>query len=628
MIKKYPWHFIYLIFIIICLANIFQKLKWSTPTDNIYWEESNNGLECRHSPPGSLIKNGDILLTVNKYVVHTKIDLFRIIQRRKYCRYEIERKGLLKNVGIDIVNKYTPLSYYVLCFSGILSILLILNILNANLKQTLDFQSPKIFFLLNLSFSGFLIFSPTGNYQSTDFIFLLLDRISFLLFPAILLHFSIFYPIRSRLLNKIRPKFFKTLIYVGPISIFFFYVLLILNNLIHPIPELITLTINHFETISSHYFSAYLILAFIFFLISSLIIILKRKQKRVIFLLGAIGLSLSTFLVFNVFISPTQLESSIPLNFCLILLPLLPLSTTHYLSHQSFADVNNIIKRTVSLASVFLFIFGIFFFLGINIETNKLLGLFWSVTAILTAGLLFKPIEGTVHNYFERIFFRGSYNFKKKLKTLITSLPTERNLSLLAKNFLDTINHGFNLKDSSLLIHSRKNVFYSLPQQNKILLSRNFRNSLLENDNLVFYSDSEFSKKFPKDYQAMDSYNYNQFFPLKSQDKLTGLIALSLKKDNTYLSVEDWELLFSLSSSLSLSVENASLYSELENQLTELNLLKEFNENIIENLNLGIVVLSKMNIIRTWNVFMELKLDVRRENAINKKAYTVLGTDL
>ena len=628
MIKKYPWHFIYLIFIIICLANIFQKLKWSIPTDNILWKETEKGLQCLSSPPESQIHPGDILLTVNKYVIHNKIDLFRIIQKGKYSRYEIEREGLLNNVGIDIVNKYTPLSYYVLVFSGILSILLVLNILNADLKQTLDLQSPKILFFLNLSFAGFLIFSPTGDFHLADFIFYSLDRISFLLFPAILLHFAILYPIRSRLLKNIRPKFFKALIYVAPATIFIFYGLFILDNLVYPIPELITLTINHFRTISNHYFSFYLLIAFIFFLISNLIIIFKRRQKRVIFLLISMALSLLTFMAFTVIVPSAQLESSIILNFSLVLLTLLPLSITYYLNPRRYVDIDNIIKRTVSLSSVFLFIFGIFFLLGISIETNKLLGLFWSVTAILTAGLVFKPIEGTVHNYFEKIFFRGSYNFKRKLKTLITSLPTERNLSLLARNFLDTITHGFNLKDSSLLIYSNKNIFYSLPQQNKVLLTKKFRNHLSQNDNLVFYSDNEFSTKFPKDFKVMKALNFKQFFPLMSQDKLTALIAMSLKEDNSYLSLEEWELLFSLSSTLSLSVENASLYSELENQLTELNLLKEFNENIIENLNLGIVVLSRMNIIKTWNVFMEHKMDVPRENAINKKAHSMLGTDL
>ena len=628
MIKKYPWHFIYLIFVIICLANIFQKLKWVTPSDHIHWKESSAGLECVDSPEGSPIKTGDILLTINKYVVSSRIDLNRIIQKRKYCRYEIERAGILKNVGIDIVNTYTPLSYYILVFVGIISILLTLNILNATLTAYLDFQSPKLFFLLNLSFAGFLIFSPTGYYSFTDFIFLFLDRLAFLFFPALLLHFSILYPLRTRLQRVIRPKFLKIMIYIAPVTILVFYLSFTLQNIIHPIPELITLTSDHFKRFSSFYFSLYLLLSFIFFFVSNLTIILKRRQQRFILAMAAISISIIVMLIFTVIVPANLLKTSIPLNFILGLMSLLPLSISYYLSRRRFADIENIIKRTVSISSVFLFIFGIFFFLGINIEKNKLLGLFWSVTAILTAGLLFKPIEGTVQHYFERLFFRGSYNFKQKLRTLIKSLPTERNLSLLAKNFLETINHGFNLKDSALLIHFRKNIFYSLPQKDKILLSKNFRKALMENDNLVFFSAIEFSKKFFKDHEVLSRHNYTQFLPLKSQEKLTGLIAFSLKKDKTYLSIEDWDLLFSISSSLTLSVENAFLYSELENQLTELNLLKEFNENIIENLNLGIVVLSKLNIIRTWNVFMELKYNISRDKAINKKAYTVFGSNL
>lgn len=628
MIKKYPWHFVYLIFVLICLGNIFQKLKWSAPTDNISWKKTGVGLECVDSPKNSPIKKGDILLTVNKFIVSSKIDLGRVIEKRTYCRYEIERKGLLKNIGIDIVNKYTPFSYYILVFSGILSILLTLNILNANLIQNLDFQSPKIFFLLNLTFAGFLIFSPTGGYNLTDFIFLFLDRISIIFFPALLLHFSLLFPIRSRLLRKIRPKFIKFIIYIPPTTIFVLFTYFILNNLINPIPDLITLTVNHFRQYITDYLSIYLILALVMFLVSNLIMILAKRQKRFVFPLLAISLGILVLLLSNTFIPVGKIESSFILSFCLGLISFLPLSLTYYLSRKGVTDIKNIIKRTISIASIFLFIFGIFFFLGINIEKNKLLGIFWSITAIVTAGLLFKPIEGTVQNYFERIFFRSTFTFKKKLKSLIQSLPTERNLALLSKNFLDTINHGFNLKDSSLLIYFKKNIFYSLPQRNKILLSGNFRQALISNENLVFYSPREFQKKYPKDAEIFMASQYTQFLPLKTKDKLTGVIAFSQKMDKTLLSIEDWELLFSISSTLTLSVENAFLYSELENQLTELNLLKEFNENIIENLNLGIVVLSKLNIIRTWNVFMEMKYSIPRGKAINQKAHSILGTDL
>jgi len=121
---------------------------------------------------------------------------------------------------------------------------------------------------------------------------------------------------------------------------------------------------------------------------------------------------------------------------------------------------------------------------------------------------------------------------------------------------------------------------------------------------------------------------YYQFLPLKTQDRLVGFISFGPKEDHTYLSLEDWEIMFSIDSPLTLSVENAYLYSELETQFNEINLLKEFNENIIENINLGIVVLTNLNIIKTWNDFMEAKFKVPAAKAIGTKAHNTFGRDL
>jgi signal transduction histidine kinase len=298
------------------------------------------------------------------------------------------------------------------------------------------------------------------------------------------------------------------------------------------------------------------------------------------------------------------------------------------LGHRKFTDIENLIKRTVAVSVIFIFIFGIYFFLGTNIQKNKLLGTFWAISAILTAGLLYKPIEETVHRYFEKLFFRGTFNFKRKLKELIESLPTERDLFSLSTSFLNTINKGFHLQNSAFIIHFKKNIFHSLPKKNKIYLSKTFRNDLFGKRNLILFSSVEFQKKYPKDFKQMKNLNYFQFLPLKTPEKLIGLVALGPKNDGTYLSVEDWELLFNITSSLSLSVENAALYSELKTQFDEINLLKEFNENIIKNINLGIVVLSGLNIVMTWNYIMEMKFNIPAGEAINKKAFKVFGSEL
>ena len=457
MIKKYPWHFIFALFILISLTNIFQKLKWSSATDHIVWENSEKGLVCYSSAPNSPIKPGDILLAVNKYTISTMIDLMRSIEQRNYCRYEIESQGILKNVGVDIDPYYTPFFYYILVFVGILSILLTLGILNVHIKKETLFPPPQIFFILSLTLSGFLIFSPSGDYGVSDFIFLTLDTICYIFFPAVLLQYTLQYPLRNKIFKKSSSRFRYLIIYLPPLSILLLNIYYVLQNAFTPDPEILTTVINHFRAIGQKYFGFYLLLAWGTIVASSLTLIIKQKQKRFLFPLIGISLSfISLFLLaFSPQVSPFHLTPIAYLS--MFFLPFLPLSLVYFLAHRRVTDIENIIKKTLSISSLFIFIFGIYLFLGLNIEQNKLLGIFWSIAAILMAGLLFKPMESTIQKIIEKIFYRETFNFKRKLKELESSISTQRDLHSLSINFLEIIARGFQLQNCALLIHNKNN---------------------------------------------------------------------------------------------------------------------------------------------------------------------------
>lgn len=634
MIKKYPWHVVFLIFVILCLSNIFQKLQWTAPTDNHLWQQSEQGLVCIETPKDSLIKENDVLLTVDSYIIKTQMDLERIIRsiskRKKSLFFSVERDGILTRVVVSIGTRYTPFTYFILAFSGILLLLLTLSILNTGLKKRSNFTPPAVFYLMSMAFSGLLIFSPTGSYNTSDFIFLVLDRISFIFFPALMLHFSLYYPIKLKILRfrVLRPKFLKFIIYLTPSVILMLKAFFIFSSMIDPDTGVLLSSINHFRRISLNYFNVYLLLALSSFISSNLWLILKRSEKKYIFPLIGVTVSITAMLVLNLLVTAAERATFIGAFLGPFLPVFLPLGLTYYMGHRKFTDIENIIKRTVSIASIFLFIFGIFFVLGSTIEQNKILGIFWSVATILTAGLVFRPIEESVHKSFERFFFRGAADFKKKLTELIQSFRNERNLSIIATNFLNTINNGFQLQKSTFIILHRKNIFFALPQKKKLLLSNGFRKDLFANESLTLFSSAEFERRYPKDHKMMKDMNYFQFLPLKTQDKLIGLVAFGPKMDNTYLSVEDWEIMYQIASPLTLSVENAALYSELENQFNEISLLKEFNENIIENINVGIVALTQLNIIKTWNDFMALKFRIPSSKAIGTKAHVTFGRKL
>ena len=626
MKKKYLWHFVFSLFVLISLANIFQKLRWSENTDNILWKQTEKGLVCVKNSQNKLVKKGDLLISADQFLVKSIIDLKRVIKLKKYLIYDIERNGRLLNIGIEISKKYTEFSYYILAFIGIITLLLTLRVYNATLKKETLIKNPSLFYFLGLTFSGFLIFSPTGTYKLADFLYFLLDKVSFIYFPALLLIYSLYLPTRSIIIKKFNSKFINFVIIFIPSLILLLDLFFLINSVLKPIPEQLIFNINHFRRISFNYFSVFIIFSIISFSHTNLKLILKKKNTKFILPLAGILISLIPFLIFNlIFKIPYNTFVS---NLSLFLLILLPISLLYFLTSRKFTDVEEIIKKTVSISSIFLFIFGIYFFLGINIEKNKLVGIFWSIAAILTAGLLFKPIENTIQKYVDKIFFSRSFTFKRRLKSFTQSIVTERDLETLSENLIEVINKGLKLKSSSLVIYIKKNVFYLYPQKKRIVLTKSFINELSLSDFLIFNYERDFKNRFEKDYQKLKKYDYFQFLPLSSQDELIGFIAFGKKEDNTYLSIDDWELLNSISNSISIAVENALLYSELENQLSELNLLKEFNESIIENINLGIVVLDNMHIIKTWNTFMEYKFRILKENAINNKAYNILGSDI
>ena len=420
------------------------------------------------------------------------------------------------------------------------------------------------------------------------------------------------------------PKRFRFyLFYLPPLTLAALNLTVIGYNIIKLNPDFLITAINHFRGIAGKFFVFYLIMALGVFIRSNLTLIVKKKQHRYLFPLIGVSIGLVSLLVLESIPFRPQAPLSFPAALCSILLIFLPLSAVYFLSQKRFSDIENIIKKTLSISSLFIFIFGIYLFLGLNIEQNKILGVFWSIAAILMAGLLFKPVEATIQKYFEKIFYRETFNFKRKLKELEHSISTQRDLLSLSVNFLDIINKGFQLQTSSLIIHTKGSMFLQLPERIRLSLSEPFREELFNRDHLIFLSDQEFQIKFPKEGAFLSHHRFFQFLPLITSGKLIGLVAFGRKTDNTYLSVEDWELMSGISSSLSLSVENAFLYSRLETQLNELNLLTEFNTSIIENINLGLVVLSPANRVRTWNSFMEGKFGINREKAINKRASAI-----
>ena len=80
-------------------------------------------------------------------------------------------------------------------------------------------------------------------------------------------------------------------------------------------------------------------------------------------------------------------------------------------------------------------------------------------------------------------------------------------------------------------------------------------------------------------------------WPSRSRTSWSAAWPWARRPTRRFLTSEDWELLTTIASPVALAVENASLYKQAGVRTAELERLKDYSENIIESLTVGVAVL-------------------------------------
>ena len=84
------------------------------------------------------------------------------------------------------------------------------------------------------------------------------------------------------------------------------------------------------------------------------------------------------------------------------------------------------------------------------------------------------------------------------------------------------------------------------------------------------------------------------------------------------------ELLESLAGYIGIAIQNAQLYRRLEQKITEFESLKEFHENIVESINIGVFAVDLDDRIESWNTQMETMYEKPRGEVLRQPISAVL----
>ena len=111
--------------------------------------------------------------------------------------------------------------------------------------------------------------------------------------------------------------------------------------------------------------------------------------------------------------------------------------------------------------------------------------------------------------------------------------------------------------------------------------------------------------------------------PLQSKGRLIGAVEAINKRDGQFTE-QDLNRLVALSAPAATAIENAQLYQNLARQMAQVDTLRAFNQNVIENMTTGLIALDIAGLVTVFNKAASALLGLRTEEIIGQPATVAL----
>src|SRR2546423_8979379 len=108
---------------------------------------------------------------------------------------------------------------------------------------------------------------------------------------------------------------------------------------------------------------------------------------------------------------------------------------------------------------------------------------------------------------------------------------------------------------------------------------------------------------------------------------MVAVIGLGRSTGGDLLASEDLEILRTVSGYVAVAIENSLLYQEQMERAEELALLKEFNESIVESINVGILTADSAGRVTACNSALEEMLGLGRDEATGQRVEDLFAED-
>ena len=626
--------------IVFGIINFQQRTLFTAPDDGVSWIDNPAGVVAWHVTPKSPaaiagLRIGDQVISVNDVPIHGPIDITRRLWRIglwSIAHYQIVRGGKQFEVQIVVQPTARPSSIEnYLSVVGVLYLFIGLFIFARRWNAT---RAVHFYIFCLVSFVLYS-FQYTGKLTTFDWEIYWAGIVARLLQPALLLHFAMVFPER-RPVEKGRGAILAA-VYGVPGILLAVRILVGLRELgFMPSVE----ARNTLDRLDLACLGIYFLLAALVFVTSyrrASSGILRQQLKWVT------GGALAGILPFLLLYIVPFFLGVVPrpwMNLSTVSLVLIPLSFGYAIIRYRLMDVDIIFKRglayTAASGGVVAVYIAIVALIGALFHTAWPSGTMGGVIAIVVAAFLFQPFRDYIQARLDRFFYRDRLDYRRTLIEFGRTLTSEVRLDPMLASVMDRISQALLVDRLAIFIEDETH-----PGTCRIARSMGVRYSgaldmsFLDEENkpfaqgILFYESARAARESsPSVRYTLEQLDLNYFIPCQIRDHTIAVLGLGKTVDGDFLSSEDVELLHTIAGYLAIALDNAQLYNSLEQKAAQIERLKDFSENIVESMNVGVLAVDFSGAVESWNTQLEGLVGVPRQEAVGRKLEDVLPADL
>jgi len=614
--------------------NFDRERASAVPDDGVWWVEHNGQLIAdRVDPNGPGAKAGikaeDQLVSVNGEDVKNTPGLER----------QLYRTGVWSKAAYSLVRNSVPLESHVILVPADRSLndwlrliaLIYLGIgVYVLLRRWTAPGSTHFYIFCLVSFIAYS-FKYTGKLNDFDWTIYWGNIVAWVLQPALFLHFVLTFPEKRQFVRQ-RPWMLVLPYIPGAILLARHIVALRLAQ-----------ASGHLRWDMDRQEMAY---GALFFIAAAAVLWFSYRRATTTILRQQLKWvtrgTILAILPYSLFYVIPYLMGSLPgtgMKLSVLSLGLLPLTFGYAIFRYRLMDVDLIFKRGVVYTLAAAAVVGLYF--GLVAGVAELVhmqkpgtGPVGLILAVVVTALLFDPVRKWIQDRVDQFFYRTRYDYRRTLLEFGRELSSETDLNTLLSSVLDRLSRTLAVDRIAIFLNTGEEKEQFVPS--KALGAQppaNLDLSFLTlprpepSAHLFFENTHQVLRETASAQESIARLDLNYYIPCRALQKTVAVLGLGKTTKGDFLSSEDVELLETLGGYLGIAIQNGRLYASLQQKVAEYERLKDFNENIVESINVGVMALDMEDRIESWNAQMEVMYALPRWQTLTQPVQKIFPAE-